>query len=173
MPHRVALQLPGRTPGLRLGDNSTVRLDPINEPQPDCVLFIQPEHGGKVVIDEEGYINGAPDLVAEVAASSASYDLHDKLEVYRRNGVREYLVWRVLDREVDWFVLRGSEYEKLVAGEDGILRSTIFPGLWLDPGALLREDFDTVLAVLQRGLETPEHAAFKADLQRARIEPTA
>jgi Uma2 family endonuclease len=162
-----------RTPGLKVGDNSTVRLDPINEAQPDCVQFIRPEHGGNVVIDEKGYMNGAPDLIAEIAASSATIDSGDKLEVYRRNGVREYIVWRVLDREVDWYVLRGSEYEKLGAGEDGILRSTIFPGLWLDPGALMREDFDTLLAVLQRGLETPEHADFKADLQRAMVERPA
>src|SRR5262249_34603329 len=116
-----------RTPGLELGDNSTVRLDASNEPQPDCVLFIQPEHGGKVVIDEEGYINGAPDLVAEVAASSASYDVNDKLRVYQEKGVREYIVWRVLDCQVDWYVLRGTGYEKLTAGDDGVLRSTIFP----------------------------------------------
>jgi Uma2 family endonuclease len=162
-----------RTPGLELGDNSTVRLDVINVPQPDCALFIKPEHGGKVVIDEEGYINGAPDLIAEVAASSAAYDVGDKLEVYRRNGVREYIVWRVLDREVDWYVLREGAFEKRIPDDDGVLRSTIYPGLWLDPAALLGEDYDTLLAVLQRGLETPEHAAFKADLQRARIQPPA
>jgi Uma2 family endonuclease len=160
-----------RTPGLELGDNSAVRLDAGNEPQPDCVLFIQPEHGGKVMIDEEGYINGAPDLVAEVAASSASYDVNDKLPVYQAKGVREYIVWRVFDRQVDWYVLRGTGYEALTADEDGILRSTIFPGLWLDPTALLGKDSERLLAVLQRGLETPEHADFKAQLQRARIAP--
>jgi Uma2 family endonuclease len=160
-----------RMPGLALGDNSTVRLDAINEPQPDCVLFIKPEHQGKVVIDEDGYNNGAPGLVAEVAASSASYDVHDKLAVYQRHGVREYIVWRVFDREVDWYVLRGAKYEKRTAGDDGVLRSTIFPGLWLEPGALLREDHDTLLAVLQRGLDSPEHAAFKAELQRTKVEP--
>ncbi len=89
-----------RTPGLESGDNSTVRLDMNNEPQPDCLLFIQSEHGGQVQIDPDGYVNGAPHLVAEVAASSAGYDLHDKLEAYRRNGVREYIVWRVFDRQV-------------------------------------------------------------------------
>jgi Uma2 family endonuclease len=160
-----------RTPGLELSDNSTVRLDDGNVPQPDCVLFIQPEHGGKVVIDEEGTINGAPDLVAEVAASSVSYDVNDKLRVYQAKGVREYIVWRVLDGRVDWYVLRGTEYEPLTAGDDGVLRSTIFPGLWLDPGALVRKDSETLLAVLHRGVETPEHSAFKAELQRARIKP--
>ena len=79
-------------------------------------------------------------------------------------------MWRVLDGQVDWYVLRGAEDGKLTTDDDGVLRSTIFPGLWLDP-ALLRKDSATLLAVLQRGLETPEHAAFKADLQRAKIEP--
>jgi len=162
-----------RTPGLKLGDNSTVRLDLNNEPQPDCLLFIQPEHGGQVEIDADGYINGAPDLVAEVAASSASYDLHDKLQAYQQNGVREYIVWRVSERQVDWFVLRESRYERLPPAEDGTLRSTVFPGLWLDPTALVSDDFETLLNVLQRGLDSPEHAAFLAELQRASVEPTS
>jgi Uma2 family endonuclease len=93
----------GSTPGFEVGDNSTVRLDLDNMPQPDCLLFIQPEHGGRVRISEQGYIEGAPDLVAEVASSSASSDLGDKLKAYRRNGAREYVVWRVLDRQIDWF----------------------------------------------------------------------
>jgi Uma2 family endonuclease len=160
-----------RTPGLELGDNSTVRLDVTNVPQPDCVLFIQPKHGGKVEIDQDGYINGAPDLVAEVAASSTSYDLNDKLRVFQAKGVRDYIVWRVLDRQVDWYVLRGDRYERLDAGDDGVLRSTIFPGLWLDPAALIRKHSETLLEALRRGLETPEHAAFKAELQRAGIDP--
>ena len=93
------------TPGVEAGDNSTVQLGLTNTPQPDCLLFIQPEYGGRVKFDDEGYIVGAPDMVAEVAASSVSYDLHDKRNAYRRNGVREYVVWRVLDRQIDWFVL--------------------------------------------------------------------
>jgi len=160
-----------RTPELELGANSTVRLDLNNEPQPDCLLFIQPEYGGQVEIDGDGYINGAPDLVAEVAASSASYDLHDKLQAYQRNGVREYIVWRVFERQIEWFVLRGARYEPLLPAEDGSLRSTIFPGLWLDPAALVNDDLVTLLNVLQRGLDSPEHAAFRAQLQRARVEP--
>src|SRR5262249_50398042 len=93
------------TPGVRVGDNSTVRLDLDNEPQPDVLVFIDPARGGQARIDADGYMEGAPELVAEVTASSASYDLHDKLHVYRRNGVREYIVWRVLEQEIDWFVL--------------------------------------------------------------------
>ena len=96
--------------------NPSVRLDLQNMPQPDGALFIQPEYGGQVKIDEEGYINGAPDLVAEVAASTTSYDLRDKLKAYQRNGVREYIVVRVLTREVDWCVLRNESFEKLSRG---------------------------------------------------------
>jgi Uma2 family endonuclease len=162
-----------RTRGVRLADNTSVRLDLGNMPQPDCLLFISPDCGGHVRIDEDDYVNGAPDLVAEIAASSAHHDLNGKLRTYRREGVREYMVWRVLEGRLDWFVLREGEYEKLAPGDDGILRSTIFPGLWLDPVALLRDDCDTLLEVLQRGLDIPEHAAFKAELQRLRVEPTS
>ncbi len=162
-----------KTRGVRLADNASVRLSMGDLPQPDCLLFISPDCGGQVRIDKDDYINGAPDLVAEIAASTASYDLNDKLQAYRREGVREYIAWRVLDRQIDWYVLSGQGYEKLAPGEDGVLRSTIFPGLWLDPAALLRDDCDTLLEVLQRGLETPEHAAFVERLQRAKVEPKA
>jgi Uma2 family endonuclease len=157
------------TPGLEGGDNSTVLLDLVNVPQPDGLLFIQPEHGGRVRINDDGYIENAPDLVAEVAASSASYDLHDKLNVYRRNGVREYVVHRVLDGQVDWFVLREGRFEALAASPDGLLRSIIFPGLWLDPAALIRDDAAMVMEVVQRGLNSPEHAEFAARLQASRV----
>jgi Uma2 family endonuclease len=153
------------TPGVEASGNATVRLDLDNEPQPDALLFIDPACGGQARIDADGYIEGGPELVAEVAASSASYDLHAKLRVYRRNGVREYIVWRVLDREIDWFVLRAGQYERLSLDAAGLYRSEVFPGLWLDPTALLRGDLATVLAVAQRGPATPKHAAFAARLR--------
>jgi Uma2 family endonuclease len=136
-------------------------------PQPDGLLFIQPEFGGQARIDEDGYINGAPDLVAEVASSSVSYDLGTKLNAYRRNGVREYVVWRVLDREIDWFVNQEGKFDRLSPSADGIFRSTVFPGLWLDPAALLRGDVYAVLAIVQQGLKSPEHAEFVAHLKQA------
>jgi Uma2 family endonuclease len=159
----------GGTPGVEAGDNSTVRLDLNNVPQPDCLLFVQPEHRGRVRISEDGYIEGAPELVAEVAASSASIDVGSKLESYRRNGVHEYIVWRVLDQRIDWFVLRGDAFELLVPEGDGILRSSVFPGLWLDPAALIRGDVNSVFAIVQAGLASPEHLDFVARLQKARI----
>jgi len=159
----------GSTPGAEVGDNSTVQLDLDNMPQPDCLLFIQPEHGGRVRIGEKGYIEGAPDLVAEVASSSASYDLGDKLKAYGRNGVREYVVWRVLDRQIDWFVLHEERYEPLAPAADGILRRTVFPALWLDPAALMRGDGNAVFAMVQQGLNSPEHTGFVARLERAPV----
>jgi Uma2 family endonuclease len=157
----------GSTPGVEVGDNSTVRLDLHNVPQPDCLLFVQPEHGGRVRIGAKGYIEGAPDLVAEVASSSASYDLGEKLGAYRRNGAREYVVWRVLERQIDWFLLHEERCEPVNPAADGILRSTVFPGLWLDPAALIRGDVNAVFAIVQQGLNSPEHADFVVRLERA------
>jgi Uma2 family endonuclease len=156
------------TQGIEMGDNTTVRLDLDNEPQPDALLLIQPDRGGQTRIDADGFadgfIEGAPELVAEVAASSASYDLHAKLHVYRRNGVREYLVWRVLEQEIDWFVLRAGQYERVPLDTESLLRSEVFPGLWLDPAALVHGDMVRVLAVIQQGLASPAHAAFVTHL---------
>lgn len=149
------------TPGVILADNTTVRLDEDNEPQPDCLLRItDPKHGQTRHSLDGGYIEGAPELIAEIAASSASYDLHSKKNVYRRNGVREYIVWRTLDKAIDWFVLHEGEYTLLQVGEDGIHRSLFFPGLWLDTTALLAGDLAKVLHVIQQGIASPEHQAF-------------
>lgn len=155
------------TPGVQGGDNSTLRLDLTNVPQPDAFLRILPEFGGQSR-DKDGYVEGAPELIAEVAASSASYDLHDKLNAYRRNGVLEYLVWRVWDREVDWFGLHKGRYVKLPLSADGIYQSRVFPGLWLDPAAIIGGNLQRALAVLQQGLATSEHAKFVTQLQKAK-----
>ncbi len=157
------------TPGVQVADNSTLRLDLDNEPQPDAFLRILPEFGGQSRT-VGGYVEQGPELVAEVAASSASYDLHDKLNVYRRNGVREYVVWRVWDRVIDWFVLREGRYEPLPQAPRGLYQSEIFPGLWLDSSALLRGDLSGVLQRAQEGLASPEHAAFLTRLEQARVQ---
>jgi hypothetical protein len=155
------------TPGVEGGDNSTLRLDLTNAPQPDGFLRILPASGGQSQDSADGkYIEGAPELIAEIAASSASYDLHDKMNAYRRNDVREYLVWRVWDAEVDWFVLRGGRYEKQEPEDDGILKSEVFPGLWLDVAALLSGNQRRLLEVLQAGIATPQHAEFVERLRR-------
>ncbi len=155
------------TPGLIGADNATVRLDLDNEPQPDVCLLIDPARGGKAKINTEGYIEGAPELVAEVAASSVSLDLGPKLNAYRRNGVREYLVWRVQDGEIDWFIHREGRFDRLQPGDDGITRSEVYPGLWLDAHALIQGDLPRVHAVLHQGLATTEHQAFVSKLTAA------
>ncbi len=153
------------TPGVDLGDNATVRLDLDNEPQPDGLLRLEPEAGGQSRIDAEGYIQGAPELIVEVAASSAAYDLDEKLRVYRRNGVQEYIVWQVGDRRVDWFSLQAGTYQSLEPTASGTFHSLVFPGLWLAVSALLESDLMTVLSTLHEGLQTPEHQAFVRQLQ--------
>jgi Uma2 family endonuclease len=155
------------TPGVQAGDSGTLRLDLENVPQPDLALIILPSHGGQAQIDEAHYIAGAPELVAEIAASTASIDLNSKLSLYLRNQVREYIVWRVLDEAIDWFVHRQGRFEPLQQDASGILRSEAFPGLWLDPQALVTLDLPRVLGVLQRGIASPEHADFVARLARA------
>jgi Uma2 family endonuclease len=156
----------GFTPGMTGGADGTLRLDLKNRPQPDAYLRILEAHGGRARLSEDRYVVGGPELTAEIAASTVSYDLHDKAKVYRRNGVREYLVWRVEDRQVDWSHLRRGRYQPLSPGEDGLLRSVFLPGLWLDPAAMIGGDTARVLEVLQRGLASPEHAQFVALLSR-------
>ena len=148
------------TPGVKLADNATVRLDLDNEPQPDALLRLDEACGGQSRIDEDDYIKGAPELIVEVAASSASYDLHDKLRVYRRNGVQEYLVWIVPENQFRWYVLTEGEYQQQPTNASGILTSSVFPGLNLDVEALLKGEMQQVLNVLQEGLNSEAHQAF-------------
>lgn len=155
------------TPGIEGGDNGSIRLDLDNMPQPDAYLMISPGHGGQATIGDDDYVEGAPELVAEVAFSSASHDLHAKLNVYRRQGAKEYLVWRIEDRAIDWFVLHEGRYDRLAPAPDGLYHSEAFPGLWLDPEALIRGDRRAIRQAVQQGLATPEHAAFVARLQQA------
>jgi Uma2 family endonuclease len=153
------------TPGVDIADNSTVRLDFDNEPQPDAVLRIEPEVGGRSRITHDDYIEGAPELVVEIAASSASVDLNAKLNAYRRNGVQEYLVWQMYENQICWFQLRDSEYVLLEPNERGVIYSQVFPGLGLAIAPLLQGDIATVLSELQRGLCIPEHQKFVDQLE--------
>ncbi len=148
------------TPGVALGDNATVRLDLDNEPQPDVLLLIDKPAGGQARISEDDYVEGAPELVAEVAASCASIDLYDKKRAYRRNGVQEYIVWQILEKKLDWFYLQNGEYLHLQPVANGVVKSRVFPGLWLAVTSLITGDMTEVLAVLQQGLNSKEHAKF-------------
>lgn len=160
-----------QTPGTQAGGNSTVRLDIENVPQPDVILRITEECGGLSYLDEKGYLVGPPELVVEIAASSTSIDLHDKLRAYRRNGVKEYLVWRTLDDAIDWFVLADGDYQRQAPDRKQQLRSVNLPGLVLNVPALLAQDGAAVLATLNTALKQPAHRAFVAKLAASRSTP--
>ena len=136
------------TPGVEARNETTVFLANDGEVQPDCFIFRAPPVGQAVRRNEKGYLEGAPELVVEIAASSASYDLHDKKELYRRAGVEEYIVWRVLDNALDWFDLRDGDYVRRGPDEHGVIESRIFPGLRLNVPRLLAGDYAGVLAEL-------------------------
>jgi Uma2 family endonuclease len=155
-----------KTPGLDdYGDNTTTRLDDENEPQPDLCLLLPKALGGLAYVDEDDYIVGPPTLACEIAASTVSIDLHAKLNAYRRNGVREYLVWRTDDAAVDWFILREGQYVQLPRDERGVVKSEHFPGLWLDVPALLKGDLAGLFRVVDEGVGTGEHAEFVGRLR--------
>ena len=167
-PHGLIVTLLGlyrlSTPGIVLDDNGTLRLDPDNEPQPDVMLRIDADKGGASYTSADDYVEGSPELIVEISASSASYDLREKRRVYRRNGVREYIVWQIYDGRLDWWALREGEYQPLQPGEAGVIKSEVFPGLWLDVPALLANDPAKTLATLQQGIASEEHAVFVAKL---------
>ncbi len=153
-----------RTPGVRQADGATVILGPFGEPQPDALLRIEPRCGGMCSINEENYLTGSPELVVEAARSSRPLELGGKRDDYERAGVQEYVVVAIDPHEVHWHVRRGDRLERIRPDADGIYRSGVFPGLWLDPAALAKGDLEGVIAALERGLATPEHAAFVARL---------
>ena len=155
------------TPGVEAADNTTVRLDLDNEPQPDALLRILPDAGGQTIDTDDDFVQGAPELAAEVASSSASYDLHQKKNAYRRNGVCEYLVWVTEEQRIHWWELRDDQYVPLEPDTQGVIKSHVFTGLWLDQAALLRNDLARVLEVVGKGVASVEHAKFVAQLSEA------
>ncbi|MBI1791998.1 MAG: Uma2 family endonuclease [Acidobacteria bacterium] len=149
-------------PWLMLGD----------APQPDSSLRILPEYGGRSRL-EGLFGSGAPELVVEVCLSSASHDVGPKLELYRKAGVSEYVAFLIEESRIEWRCLTGGQYARMEPGTDGILRARVFPGLWLDPRALLRNDGPRLLEVLNQGLQSPDHAAFVEALAARRRQTPA
>lgn len=156
------------TPGTDVSVNATVRLDDENEPQPDSFLFLSPEYGGTARVGADGYVEGTPELVIQISATTTRLDLGPRLQAYAQSGVPEYLVWRTHVGIIDWFVLREGQYVPQTPDAAGVLRSEVFPGLWLSVPAALRRDLVGVNTTLQQGLQSPEHARFVAELQAGR-----
>lgn len=156
------------TPGCQSGIDCTWKMGADNVPQPDLFLRILPEHGGQSRV-EGAYAAGAPELIVEVSGSSLSRDLGIKLELYRSAGVREYLTVLLQPRQIIWRQLVRGRYREIEpAVEDRVdsggshsplLRSRVFPGLWLDPAALWTSK-RSMRTAIEKGVRSPEHAAF-------------
>lgn len=152
----------GATPGVECCDNATVILGEDDEVQPDLLLRILPEYRGQSHTTQDDYIEGAPELIAEVAYSSRAIDLHLKRKRYLRAGVLEYIVMCLDPREIRWFSLAAGRM--LGRCDDGIYRSKIFPGLWIHNDGLLNLDYQKVFDTLNQGLSSQEHSAFVSKL---------
>lgn len=154
------------TEAVDFADNATVRLDLDNEPQPDAVLYIKEEFGGNSYISTDDYLEGSPEMVVEISSSTVSYDSNEKKKVYRRNGVQEYIIWRVNDGEIDWFAWEDGEYTKLEADKNGVIESRLFGGLRLNVNAILTDDLARVLSELQKGSKSKKHKDFVKSLAK-------
>lgn len=154
------------TPGTEAGTDATWVMGPKSVPQPDVALRILPECGGQST-DTGEYFGGAAELVVEVSGSSLSRDLGSKLRAYEQAGVREYVTVLLETRQVVWRHLVRGKYREFEPGEDGWLRSGIFPGLWLDPVAVWNPRKPLRVA-LDEGLQSAEHAAFVKRLATTR-----
>jgi hypothetical protein len=159
------------TPGVEFLVDATTILDEDSEPRPDITLRILREFGGRSEVNEDNYITGPPESLTEVADSSRSIDMNQKRRAYERAGVLEYIVVCVEDQEIHWFHFPSRG--RIRAGRDGVFRSKVFPGLWLNGPALLALDSAGVQATLEEGLASKAHAAFVKRLERARRRLTA
>jgi Uma2 family endonuclease len=144
---------------IKTGDGPTTVLNHENEPEPDAVLFVTPEYGGQIQFDRKGYLIGAPDLVIEIANTTHAMDLGAKKRVYQRAGVREYIVVRVPERQIVWFEMTDEGFVEREL-KNGVLKSTSFPGLWLDVSALFAATAKQLLATVRKGMASPEYGEF-------------
>ncbi|HTN76398.1 MAG TPA: Uma2 family endonuclease, partial [Pirellulaceae bacterium] len=154
------------TPGTDVLANVTNILGPDSQPQPDICLIVDSDCGGQTTIDKDDFLVGPVELAVEISYSSESIDLNAKLLDYEKAGVGEYLVVALRRNEVFWFARKRNKFQPLPVGKDGILHSGMFPGLWLDPAALLERERQQLLTVLRAGLESPAHQAFVGKLAK-------
>jgi Uma2 family endonuclease len=172
LPHSKTTHLVGRwldaymekTAGTEVLPGATSILGPESEPEPDDCMIVSPESGGQTRVNKKGYLVGPPELIVETAATTESRDLHQKKADYEKAGVLEYIVVALRSQKVFWFSLQDGEYRAIKPSRDGIFRSRVFPGLWLDPQALLQGNRKQLLAVLHQGLASEAHREFAAKL---------
>jgi Uma2 family endonuclease len=151
-----------RTPGTGVADNVTVILGEEDEVQPDVVLRVVQEKRGRSQLTREKFVQGPPELVAEIAGSSRAIDLHLKKNRYAQAGITEYVVVCLEPRQLYWFDLQ--KQSRLPPSADGIIKSNIFPGLWIHAQGLLRLDNRSTTKALERGLQSPQHHDFVSEI---------
>jgi Uma2 family endonuclease len=150
---------------VEVAENTSVLLDDQNELQPDILMILPMSCGGQTCVNQDGYLEGPPELVVEIAASLVSIDAHQKKDVYGQSGVREYILWRTEDQQIDWFRLSEHSYRNISQDSDSIIRSTVFPGLWLNTRAMVDGQIKKVLNTLAVGMQSPEHQTFRTHLE--------
>lgn len=146
------------TPGVEVLLDATTILGNDDEVQPDLLLRVVPDRGGKPRDTYDQYVEGPPELICEIAHSSRAIDLNLKRTRYERTGVLEYIVFCINPREVRWFDFAGKT--TLQHDNNGVFRSNVFPGLWICNQALLDRNYQKVMAVLNQGLKTADHETF-------------
>ncbi len=166
MTHWWLAQYAHATPGCRAGNNSTWLMRG-SAPQPDAFLRILPSHGGQSR-NRRQYGAGAPELAVEICLTSTEVDFGPKLRLYQRAGVREYITVEMFGERIVWRMLESGIYVNQETPADGILRSQVFPGLWLDAAAFWADDGAKMLAALNAGLASEEHQQFVARLAAAK-----
>jgi hypothetical protein len=162
----VLVSYMGATPGTQAASDATTILDDQAEPQPDLLLRILPEYGGRTSDDDEQYLHNGPEFVAQIAHSTLALDLGARREDCERAGVGEYLVVDIPDVSFHWFDFRRGV--QITASRGGAFRSRVFPGLWIDPAALFAGDVARLTEVIQEGIASPAHGRFVQRLERAR-----
>lgn len=135
---------------LTVSNNATIRLNAENDPQPDLCMI---RRDGQTHYDEDGYLIGPPELIVEIAGSSASYDFGEKRDVFDAAGVAEYLVYETVGGRIAWWTRQNGALHEIVP-ENGNYQSQMFTGLWLDSDALRSCDATKLIATLRSGLES-------------------
>jgi Putative restriction endonuclease len=154
------------TPGVEGSAHATQILGEESEPQPDLALRILPEYGGQSRVTDDEYYEGPPELIAEIAHSSRAMDMNQKRQDYEQAGVLEYLVFCVEERELHWFSF--ASQKMIRPDRQGVARSNVFPGLWIDVAVLVERDGRRLIETVQKGLSSRAHAAFVKRLEKVR-----
>jgi hypothetical protein len=154
------------TEGVQIAMHATNILIDRNETHPYQTVIVDPALGGRTSINADDFVEGGAELLVEIAERSCSLPYHKKFEQYQKANVREYIIVNLESRNFNWFTNTANGFQPIKPNADGIMKSRVLPGLWLDREATLNDNNKRVRAVLDSGLASPEHAKFVTKLQR-------